>query len=63
MSFGLAIIAKDEVEEVQRILKELDPYIDKAFITITNKKREQDFYKIDNDKVVWSTFTWVDDFS
>lgn len=63
MTVGLSIIAKDEVEEVDRILKELDPYIDEAYITITNKKREEDFYKIKNSKVRWSTFTWVDDFS
>lgn len=63
MTVGLSMIVKDEVEQVAKLLSELDPYIDEAYITITNKKREKDFYKIDNPKVHWSTFTWVDDFS
>lgn len=63
MTIGLAMIVRDEVEEVDRILKLVSPYIDKAFITITSKDREQDFKKIQNDKVEWSYFEWIDDFA
>lgn len=63
MTIGLSMIVRDEVEEVAKLLELLDPYIDEAYITITSKKREQDFYKIKNSKVRWSTFTWVDNFS
>lgn len=63
MKIGLSMIVKDEVEQVAQILKDLDPYIDKAYITITSKEREKDFHSIDNDKVDWSYFSWKDDFA
>lgn len=62
-TLGLSMIVKDEVEQVAQILKELDPYIDNAYITITSKEREKDFRAIDNDKVDWSYFSWKDDFA
>jgi len=63
MKFGLSMIVRDECEQVAQILRELDPYIDKAYITITSKEREKDFHALDNDKVDWSYFKWCDDFA
>lgn len=57
------MIVKDEVEQVAKILRDIDPYIDKAYITVTSKEREKDFHAIDNDKVDWSYFSWKDDFA
>lgn len=57
------MIVKDEVEQVAQILRDIDPYIDKAYITVTSKEREKDFHAIDNDKVDWSYFSWKDDFA
>ena len=63
MKLGLSMIVKDEVEQVAQILRAIEPYIDKAYITVTSKEREKDFHAIDNDKVDWSYFKWRDDFS
>lgn len=63
MKLGLSMIVKDEVEQVAQILRDIDPYIDKAYITVTSKEREKDFHAIDNDKVDWSYFSWKDDFA
>lgn len=57
------MIVKDEVEELQRILNELDPYIDKAYITVTSEDRLDEFEAIDNDKLEISTYKWNDNFA
>lgn len=63
MNIALSMIVKNEVEQVDKILKLVDPYITTAYITITSKEREKDFYKIQNDKVEWSYFEWCEDFA
>jgi tetratricopeptide (TPR) repeat protein len=63
MSLGLSMIVKDEVEELQRILKDLDPYIDRAYVTVTSEARLKEFEAIDNDKLEISTYKWIDNFA
>lgn len=63
MTLGLALIVKDEVEDVARIVRDYEKYFDAIFITVTSKKRLEEFHKIDSAKVEWSEFHWVDNFA
>jgi tetratricopeptide (TPR) repeat protein len=62
-SLGLALIVRDEVEDVERILREYDRYFDAVFITVTGPNMLSEFQKIQSDKVEWSEFHWVDNFA
>lgn len=62
-TLGLAIICKDELNDVKRIVRDYEQYFDAIFITVTDPKSLDEFKKIESAKVEWSEFHWVDDFA
>lgn len=62
-TLGLALIVKDEIEDVKRIISQYEKYFDVLFITVTDPKSMEAFQKIKSDKVEWSEFHWVDNFA
>lgn len=67
-TLGLAMIMKDEIEDLERILNECGDYFDKFYITATNKKLHTALKKKIADKhpaykqVELSYFEWIDHF-
>ena len=62
-TLGLAMIVKDEIEDVKRIIRDYEQYFDAIFITVTRPNKLEEFQKIDSSKVEWSEFHWVEDFA
>ncbi len=62
-TLGLAMIVKDEVEDVRRIIRDYEQYFDAIFITVTRPNKLEEFQKIESAKVEWSEFHWVEDFA
>lgn len=70
MKIALAIIAKGSDEEavvLERCIKNIEPYVDGVFVTVTNKEGEERSKKMDDmlaeHNVHMSYFTWENDFS
>jgi glycosyltransferase involved in cell wall biosynthesis len=64
MKLALGMIVKDEVEQVENILKSYSNYFDEIQITVTHPSRKEELYKVISDNGgTPSYFEWVDDFA
>jgi tetratricopeptide (TPR) repeat protein len=64
-TLGLAMIMKDEIEDLDRIVKDYGKYFDKIYVTVTHKKTYTELLKkfpAINDLVELSYFKWIDHF-
>lgn len=61
MSLALAVIAKDEVEQVRRIVTQYAQYFDEIAVAVD--ERLDDFQALASDKVTIYPYEWRDDFS
>ena len=64
MSLGLAMITND-IEGLNRILKDYGQYFDKYFITVADKNKNKlyELEKLNNEKMVLSYHKWNDNFA
>lgn len=60
---ALAMIVKDEFEQVLQLIERAEPYFDKIYLTVTDGSRLDDFKKLQKAKVKVDYFKWVKDFS
>ncbi len=67
-TLGLAMIMKDEVEDLDRIINDYGSFFDKIYITVTDKEVYTTLLKkfnqnsVDTKKVELSYFKWIDHF-
>jgi tetratricopeptide (TPR) repeat protein len=65
-TLGLAMIMKDEIEDLHRIIHDYSQYFDKIYVTVTHKKTytalQKHFAKKLDEKVELSYFKWIDHF-
>jgi len=64
MSICLGMIVKDEVSDIERILKDYRQYFDEIQITITSPDKRKEIEEIcDKYKANYTYFEWVEDFA
>lgn len=64
-TLGLAMIMKDEIEDLERIINDYGHYFDKLYITVTHKETYDQLskkYSASNSLVELSYFKWIDHF-
>lgn len=62
-TLGLAMIMKNEVEDLDRIVKDYGKFFDKIYVTVTDKKTYTALLKSDTANLVdLSYFKWIDHF-
>jgi tetratricopeptide (TPR) repeat protein len=64
-TLALAMIMKDEVDDLDRIIKNYGKYFDKIYVTVTDKKTYSELLKkfpAHNELVELSYFKWIDHF-
>lgn len=63
-TLGLAMIMKDEIEDLERIIHDYGRYFDKIYVTVTDKKTHTKLVKDPKiiSKVELSFFKWIDHF-